>query len=440
MKNKLTHNLGLKILALVFSVGLWFVVNNITDPVGEKSFYNVPVEIINEDMIADEGKVYEVLEGTDAINVKITGKKSVISYINKEDIKAVADLSELTFMNTVSIKVSSVKNNTELEFAPSVENMKLSIEDMKQVQKMINTSTAGVPAEGYIVGTVTPSQNVVRLSGPESLVDQIDRVEAVANISGYSTDITSSVELKFCNAEGDEIKSSSIKTNISTINVAVTILGTKEIPLKFAVQGKPKDGYVVSRNMEMVPETVRIAGRKSVLDSITEINIADAALMVDGLNEDMTTVVNIRKYLPSGVQLADTSFDGDVSVTVNIEPLVTKEYDIPVKNFAVGNAPEGYDVFIQEFENDGVKDYKISVSGVESEIRKIRANEVIGVVNMQKIAETQGITEWTEGSYVGEITFNLSESIVLKAPYSLTIVLVDQNKETEESTENEVVE
>lgn len=440
MKNKLTHNLGLKILALVFSVGLWFVVNNITDPVGEKSFYNVPVEIINEDMIADEGKVYEVLEGTDAINVKITGKKSVISYINKEDIKAVADLSELTFMNTVSIKVSSVKNNTELEFAPSVENMKLSIEDMKQVQKMINTSTAGVPAEGYIVGTVTPSQNVVRLSGPESLVDQIDRVEAVANISGYSTDITSSVELKFCNAEGDEIKSSSIKTNISTINVAVTILGTKEIPLKFAVQGKPKDGYVVSRNMEMVPETVRIAGRKSVLDSITEINIADAALMVDGLNEDMTTVVNIRKYLPSGVQLADTSFDGDVSVTVNIEPLVTKEYDIPVKNFAVGNAPEGYDVFIQEFENDDVKDYKISVSGIESEIRKIRANEVIGVVNMQKIAETQGITEWTEGSYVGEITFNLSESIVLKAPYSLTIVLVDQNKETEESTENEVVE
>ena len=39
MKNKLTHNLthnlGLKILALVFSVGLWFVVNNITDPVFE---------------------------------------------------------------------------------------------------------------------------------------------------------------------------------------------------------------------------------------------------------------------------------------------------------------------------------------------------------------------------------------------------------------------
>ena len=440
MRNKLTHNLGLKILALVFSVGLWFVVNNITDPIGEKSFYNVPVEIINEDKITNEGKVYEILDGTDAINVKITGKKSVISYINKEDIKAVADLSELTFMNTVTIKVSSVKNSTELEFAPSIDNMKLSIEDMKQVQKMINTSTSGVPADGYIVGTVTPSQNVVRLSGPESLIDQIDRVEAVANISGYATDITSSVELKFCNTDGNEIKSSSIKTNISSINVAVTILGTKEVPLNFEVQGKPQDGYVVSRDVVKVPGTVMIAGRKNALDSVTEINVVDSALTVDGLSEDMTTIVNIRKYLPNGIQLAEASFNGNVSVTVGIEPLITKEYDIPVKNFAVGNAPEGYEVIIQEFENEEIENYRISVSGVEEDIRKIRASDVIGVVDMQMIAETQGITEWAEGSYVGEITFNLSKNITLKAPYSLTVVLVDQHKETEESIESEVVE
>lgn len=440
MKNKLTHNLGLKILALVFSAGLWFVVNNITDPIGEKSFYNVPVEIINKDKITNEGKVYEVLDGTDAINVKITGKKSVISYINKEDIKAVADLSELTFMNTVSIKVSSVKNNTELEFSPSIDNMKLSIEDMKQVQKMINTSTSGVPADGYIVGTVTPSQNVVRLSGPESLIDQIDRVEAVANISGYATDITSSVELKFCNAEGNEIKSSSIETNISTINVAVTILGTKEVPLEFEVQGKPADGYVVSREMVTVPETVKIAGRKNALDSVTEITVTDSSLAVDDLSEDMTTIINIRKYLPNGVQLADSDFNGNVSVTVGIEPLITREYDIPVKNFAVGNEPEGYKAVIKEFENEEVENYRITVSGVEEDIRKIRANDVIGVVDMKLLAETQGITEWAEGSYVGEITFNLSKDIILKAPYSLTIVLEDQNKETEEKTESEVVE
>lgn len=431
MKNKLTHNLGLKILALIFSIGLWFVVNNITDPTIEKTFTNVSVEIINADKITNEGKVYEILDETDVVNVRVVGKKSVVSYITKDDIKAVADLSELTFMNTVGIKVSSSKNNSELDFITSIDNLKLSLEDMKKVQMIINTSTSGTPADGYVVGTVTPSQNVVRLSGPESLIAQIDHVEAVANIAGYSTDINSSVELKLCNAEGDEIKNNSIKMNISTINVAVTILGTKEVPVNFAIQGEPARGYVVSSEMITVPEKVTIAGKKNVLEGVSEINVADSALNVDDLTEDMTTIINIKKYLPAGIQFANSDFNGNVSVTVGIEPLVTREYEIPVKNFAVGNVPEGFDVTIKEFENENIKSYNITLSGVEKDLRKIDEDGIIGVVDMKMLAEKQGITEWTEGTYVSEITFNISDSIIVKEPYSLTIILENQNKESE---------
>ena len=435
MKNKLTHNLGLKILALVFSIGLWFVVNNITDPAIEKTFTNVPVEITNADKVTSEGKVYEVLDETDVVNVRVVGKKSIVSYITKDDIKAVADLSELTFMNTVGIKVSSTKNNSELDFITSIDNLKLSIEDMKKVQMIINTSTSGTPADGYVVGTVTPSQNVVRLSGPESVIDQIDHVEAIANIAGYSTDINSSVELKLCDVEGNEIKSNSVKMNISTINVAVTILATKEVPVNFVVQGEPANGYVVRSEMVSVPETVTIAGRKSVLESISEISVTDSALNVEDLKADMTTIINIKKYLPAGIQFADTNFNGNVSVTVGIEPLATKELEVPIKNFAVGNIPEGFDVTIQEFENENVKNYLVSISGVERDLRKIDAEDIIGVVDMKLLAEEQGITEWTAGSYVSEITFNLSDDIIVKEPYSLTIILKEQNKEESEAVE-----
>ena len=44
----ITDNFGLKLLAVIISCGLWFVVNNITDPRIEKPFNNIPVEIINE--------------------------------------------------------------------------------------------------------------------------------------------------------------------------------------------------------------------------------------------------------------------------------------------------------------------------------------------------------------------------------------------------------
>lgn len=431
MKNKLTHNLGLKILALVFSIGLWFVVNNITDPTIKKPFTNIPVEIINEEMLTNEGKVYEVLDDTDVINVSVIGKKSVLDYITKEDIKAVADLSELTFMNTVSIKVSSAKYNSELEFTTSVDNLKLSIEDVKRVQMIINTSTSGAPAEGYIVGTVTPSQNVVRLSGPESLISQIDHVEAVANIAGYSTDINSSVELKLCDKDGNEIKSNSIKMNIATINVAVTILGTKEVPLNFIVQGEPAEGYVVSDEIITVPEKVKIAGRKNALENVSEITVVDSALKVDDMSKDLTEIINIKKYLPSGVQFADSTFNGNVSVTVGIEPLVTHEYAVPVENFAIGNVPEGFKASIKELENENIKNYKISLSGIEQDMKKIDEKDIIGVIDMQVLAEKQGIEEWTAGSYVSEITFNLPEDIIIEEPYSFTIILEDINAETE---------
>lgn len=269
-----TRNLGLKLLALISAFGLWFIVNNITDPSDSKSFSNIPVEILNADLITNEGKVYEILDDTDVISVRVRGKTSVLKYITKEDIKATADMSELTFMNTVNIKVTSTRNNSELEFVTSNDNLRLAIEDVKRTQLSINTTVSGHPADGYIVGTVTPSQNVVRLSGPESVINQIDHVEAVANIGNYaySSDINTSVDLLLYDSDGNEIKNNSIKMNISSINVAITILATKEVPLSFVISGETAEGYMVSGDIVSAPETITLAGRKATLDAISELS------------------------------------------------------------------------------------------------------------------------------------------------------------------------
>ena len=89
----ITNNIGLKLLAVVISCGLWFMVDSITDPVEKKVFNNIPVEIINADLITNEGKVYEVLDGTDTVNVTAIGISSVFEYVTRDDLKAVADMS-----------------------------------------------------------------------------------------------------------------------------------------------------------------------------------------------------------------------------------------------------------------------------------------------------------------------------------------------------------
>ncbi len=430
----ITNNFGLKLLAIVISCGLWFMVDSITDPVERKVFNNIPVEIINTELITNEGKVYEVLDGTDTVNVTAIGKSSVFDYVSRDDLKAVADLSELTFMNTVGIRVSSTRNNSELEFRTNIDNVKLAIEKMDRDQKVINVSTSGEPASGYVVGGITPSQNVVRYSGPESLINQIDHIDAVININGYSSDINTTADLKIYDADNNEIKNSSIKLNITTVDVAVSILATKIVPLSFVVPDEPASGYVVNGEMLSVPETVVIAGRSGVLDGVSRIVVSDPALSVEDLTESKTAIVNIRKYLPTGVQFADSSFNGNVSVTIGIEPLVTKELKVPSRNFAAGNTPENLNVTLKEAKEQ--ETYTIRISGTSAAVEAVQEESVIGVVDMDSLLQKLELTEWSAGVYQGDLTFNLPDTVTLEKPYQMTVVLEEIEQEPDAEMNN----
>ena len=71
MLKKLTNNLGLKLLSLLAAAIIWLVVVNIDDPVSTRTYSSIPVEVINEDTITSEGKVYSVLDNSDVINVTV---------------------------------------------------------------------------------------------------------------------------------------------------------------------------------------------------------------------------------------------------------------------------------------------------------------------------------------------------------------------------------
>ena len=201
------------------------------------------------------------------------------------------------------------------------------------------------------------------------------------------------------------------------------------MPLKFAVTGEPASGYLTTGSVVSVPETIKIAGRKSVLDSVSEILIADSSLSVEDATEDITKIISTKKYLPSGTQFADSTFNGNVSVTVGVEPEASKELEVPVKNFAIGNAPEGFDVEIKEFQDESVKAYTVAVTGIADDVNSLNAKDVIGVVDMNQMLDKLAMTEWQEGSYTGEITFNFPDDVKTQQSYSLTLTVTQKSEE-----------
>ena len=57
MKKKLTDNLGLKIGSVLFAALLWLLVTNINNPATTRRSTNIPVTIINEDVLTSQGKI-----------------------------------------------------------------------------------------------------------------------------------------------------------------------------------------------------------------------------------------------------------------------------------------------------------------------------------------------------------------------------------------------
>ena len=162
--------------------------------------------------------------------------------------------------------------------------------------------------------------------------------------------------------------------------------------------------------------------------------MSDPALSVEDLTESKTAIVNIRKYLPTGVQFADSSFNGNVSVTIGIEPLVTKELKVPSRNFAAGNTPENLNVTLKEAKEQ--ETYTIRISGTSAAVEAVQEESVIGVVDMDSLLQKLELTEWSAGVYQGDLTFNLPDTVTLEKPYQMTVVLEEIEQEPDAEMNN----
>lgn len=100
------------------------------------------------------------------------------------------------------------------------------------------------------------------------------------------------------------------------------------------------------------------------------------------------------------MQFADSSFGGNVNVTVAIEQIVTRELEIPAERFAagfeLGKKPDHMKVTLREVENQ--ESYTIRISGTKAAVDAVNVENVIGVVDMNALLEKLGLTEWVRES------------------------------------------
>lgn len=412
MKKKLTDNLGLKIGSVLFAALLWLLVTNINNPATTRRVNNVRVTIINGEVLTSQGKIYEVLDDSDVLDyVAITGPKTVMNNIGGGDLVAIADMNKLTADNTIPIELSTVQYNESLDsIRASSGVVKLKVEDRKSISIPLRAETSGTLQEGYIVGDVTTDQNLVRVSGPESLISMIETAEVSVGIAGFTGDIGTNAEIKLYDANGTEVPKDKLTMNINTVGVNVEILGTKSVPLRFAASGTPANGYRATGVISSSPGTVLLAGKGSALRNLSVIEMPDTEVDITGATGNVTTTVDIRPYLSGSVELAEAGFDGNVAVTVNVEQEITRSITISESNIVIENLPEQYEGVISTYEEE----FPIQVRGLAEEVNALDAEQIRGVVDINRLLETGVIEELGEGYYDVNLAFNLPDTVSLR--------------------------
>lgn len=409
MKKRIMNNLGLKIIAVLAAIVLWLIVVNINDPVITTKYEGIQVTLLNSDAITDDGKTFEILDHTDSVDVTITAKKSVIAALSKANIRASADMSQLTFMNTVGIEVTTDKLFDEIDnIKLSTVNLKLNIEDVAKKQMFISVTTSGAPSDGYIIGSVTADKNVVQIKGPKSVIESIASATAVADISGMKSDIGTSADIKLYDAKGKQIKHPALEMNFKSVNVSVEILGTKQVPVKYNIMGEPADGYSLTGEVDYKVQTVKVAGKTQALRQIREIVIPETAINVTGQSSNMTVRVDVLKYLPEGIILAEDNFDGKATVVVYIEKEEKVTTFIDDKSISITNIPSGLDVEVVDMNTP----VYVTLIGLKKDIEDVDADSLTGSVNVQSLMKELGITTLTPGTfYTAPVKLNIPNGV-----------------------------
>lgn len=409
MKKRIMNNLGLKIIAVLAAIVLWLIVVNINDPVITTKYEGIQVTLLNSDAITDDGKTFEILDHTDSVDVTITAKKSVIAALSKANIRASADMSQLTFMNTVGIEVTTDKLFDEIDnIKLSTVNLKLNIEDVAKKQMFISVTTSGAPSDGYIIGSVTADKNVVQIKGPKSVIESIASATAVADISGMKSDIGTSADIKLYDAKGKQIKHPALEMNFKSVNVSVEILGTKQVPVKYNIMGEPADGYSLTGEVDYKVQTVKVAGKTQALRQIKEIVIPETAINVTGQSSNMTVRVDVLKYLPEGIILAEDNFDGKATVVVYIEKEEKVTTFIDDKSISITNIPSGLDVEVVDMNTP----VYVTLIGLKKDIEDVDADSLTGSVNVQSLMKELGITTLTPGTfYTAPVKLNIPNGV-----------------------------
>lgn len=353
----------IQITCLIVSIVLWMFIMVEKNPPQEKTFTNVPITIKNLAALENSNLVLMNSDKDNlTVSVKVEGSMDEVSKLNKNDFSAYIDVLGYTEgITNAKIEVSGpsgveVTNTYPAQIACNIESIISKVMD-------VTVQYEGKQTENYYRSLPLSNPSSVKITGPRSVVNSANLAVATVNIEGAVDNVVKTVPVRVYDGTDTEIFMS---VPINNVEVTVPIYPTKYVDLVPNIIGMPEEGYQLT-NVTVKPDKVWIAARKDILDTITELKLAD--LDISGA---FNNILSSREILNTdGLIILDLTTSPVVNAAV--EKTMEKEFIYEASEIQFVNLKEGNVANTIEPETE----ITVVVTGPPSVLNQLKKSDLI---------------------------------------------------------------
>lgn len=328
------------VLSALVAFGLWLYVVTVESPGSEKTYYNIPVVLQNENVLEERSLM--ITSDVPTVTLTLSGTRTDLNKLDENNINILVNAASIEAAGTHQLNYSvsypgTVNSSAITRVGQSANMITLRVE--KRVTKNVDVviEYMGSVPEDFIADKENPvlDYETIEVSGPESVVEKITQARIQVDLTGKNVSVVGEYVYDLCDAEGRAVDVELVTTSVEKVNLTVKVQRVKEITLAVkAIYG----GGATEKNstVEIEPQTIRVSGSDALLENLDTLEIGTINLGEMLTDETLTVPIT----LPDGV----TNETGVTEAVVKVKFSDLKVKKLNVTNIQAINVPAGMEV------------------------------------------------------------------------------------------------
>lgn len=391
MKNKVVA----AVLSLLISFGLWLYVITVVSPGSEKTYYDIPVILQSENVLAERGLMITGIDDP-TVTLELAGNRSDLNNLNESNINIFASVASINAPGTHKINYSvglpgNVPSNAVSTKSGAPDSITVHVENRTAKRVNVAIDYVGSVPSGFLADkeNAVLDYKAIEISGPESVIDRITEARIQVDLTDQGQTIIGQYDYTLCDENAEPVDAQLVTTNVEAVTVTVKVLRVKEVKLKVNVING--GGATVNTcSIKIEPQQIRVTGNEALLEDLDMLEIGTINLGEMLKDETLTYPI----VLPEGV----TNETGltEAKVEVKFPDLLVKSLD--VTKIEPINVPDGMevDMITQALE--------VKVRGPKALVEAMTENDISATVDFTGVplgTATMGATFVMDDKFAG---------------------------------------